>query len=105
MAVLFLFLFFFAFALTIVYLFSVSRLRAQLEQKAPDYWGRIGRATTFGKGQSLGIINNLYTREMADVCSGINASPWLGAARLLLPVTLVLNTGIILLIARLHAQG
>ncbi|QNP40179.1 hypothetical protein [Lysobacter solisilvae (ex Woo and Kim 2020)] len=105
MAVLFLFLFFFAFALTIVYIFAVSRLRAQLEQKAPDYWSRIGRATTFGKGQALGIINNLYTREMSEVCGGMGASSWLGSVRWLFPITMVLNTGVILLIARLHAQG
>ena len=101
----FFFLFFFAFALTVVYLFSVSKLRGLLEQKASDYWGRIGRATTFGRGQSFGIINNLYTREMSDVCNGIDAAAWLRSVRLLFPITLVLNIGIILLIVRLHAQG
>ena len=97
-------LFLFAFALTIVYLFSVSRLRELLERKAPDYWSRIGRATTFGRGQGLGIINNLYVREMSDVCDGIGATTWLRTVRFLFPISLALNIGVILLIAKLHAQ-
>jgi hypothetical protein len=105
MAFLFLLLFFFAFVLTLVYLFAISKLRGQLELKAPDYWGRIGRATTFGRGQSLGLLNNLYSREMSGACSDIGASSWLSIARALLPITSALNVGVILLIARLHAQG